>query len=164
MPYPPENLRRTTTLLLLSAIATLSLLTTGCQTRVTSATPSQVEAWSAWRYPADAEYGRDYNLTVVQDGGGITLTNREPNPIRDHELWINRGYARAIASVPVGDPTGLALTGFINRYQEPYPVGTLLAPDKTQQVVAVEFYNPRTQTRHKATVWPPGDRALQLLP
>lgn len=150
--------------MLLLVLAALCLLATGCQTRGTSATPGQVEEWSAWRYPADAEYGRDFNLTVVQDRGGITLTNREPNSIGDHELWINRGYARPITAIPVGDPTSLALTGFINRYREPFPVGTLLAPDKTQQVVAVEFYNPRTRTRHKATVWPPGDRALQLLP
>ncbi|MEM1211300.1 MAG: hypothetical protein AAGI68_03285 [Planctomycetota bacterium] len=162
MPHPPHKPQLAATLLLVTSLVCLP--TTGCQTRGTSATPSQVEEWSAWRYPADAEYGRDYNLTVVQDRGGMTLTNREPNPIRDHELWINRGYARSVASIPVGRPTAVALTGFINRYQEPFPVGTLLAPDKTQQVVAVEFYNPRTRTRHKATVWPPGDRALQLLP
>ncbi|MEM6553438.1 MAG: hypothetical protein AAF750_15075 [Planctomycetota bacterium] len=156
--------RKTLHTALLLTLATVCLLSTGCQTRVTSATSSQVEEWSDWRYPADADYGRDYNLTVVQDRGGITLTNREPNTIRDHQLWINRGYARPISAIPAGRPTALALTGFINRYQEPFPVGTLLAPDKTQQVVAVEFYNPRTQTRHKATVWPPGDRALQLLP
>ena len=54
----------------------------------------------------------------------------------------------------IGTENVRELTDFINRFEEPYPVGTFLNPDQTQPLVLAEFYDPANNLRHRLLVRP----------
>ncbi len=146
-------------LLLLAA-----LLLPACQTYGPTASPSQIDTYAKRTYPADAPRGDDLNIAVEQHGPNLQLLSREPRDLRDLQLWINRQYVRDLPHIKPGADNRLLLTGLINQYREPFPVGTVLAPDKTARVVLAELYDPRRNQRHRLITWPKGPAGLKLLP
>lgn len=105
-------------------------------------------------YPAGAEHGPDLDIVVRRDGDRVTLINRTPQTYRDVRVWINQQYVRELAFIEIGPDNTLDLTRWINRHGEPFPVGTLLAPDKAFPVVLAELVDPETGLRHRLLVWP----------
>lgn len=105
-------------------------------------------------YPADAEHGPDLDIVVRRDGRHATLINRTPRTYRDVRIWLNQQYVRELAFIDIGPANKLDLTRWINEHREPFPVGTLLAPDKAFPVVLAELIDPATGLRHRLLVWP----------
>jgi len=144
---------------LLLALALLGAA--GCSTfRDATATPDQVERLAAMDYPMDAPYGPDLDILVVRSNADIRLVNRTANSYSGMVLWLNQQYASQAGSVRIGTDNLRTLTDFINRHHEPYPVGTLLNPDKTAPLVLAELYNPSLGVKHRLLVRPGNEASI----
>jgi len=148
----------------LALILLLALLfSTGCSTtRDATAPPQTIRRLAALDYPADAPHGPDLDILLVRSGNRVRLVNRTANTYSGMQLWLNRQWVADSGTVQIGTDNRRTLTDFINRYEEPYPVGTFLNPDQTQPLVLAEFYDPAEQVRHRLLVRP-GNEA-QILP
>ena len=143
---------------LIGLILPLSL---GCSTfRDATASAEQTDQLSAMDYPTDAPYGEDLDVLVVRSDADIRLVNRTARNYRGMVLWLNQQYAAQAGPVQIGTDNLLKLTGFINRYREPYPVGTFLNPDKTAPLVLAELYNPAEGVRHRLLVRPGNEASI----
>ena len=108
---------------------------------VETAGPELVSAYSPLRFPEQAQVGEDLDIVVRQSRGAITLTNREPREFEHVLLWLNREYVTEVERIHIGNhpENRIALNRFINRFGEPFPVGTFLAPDKAKHVLVAEM-------------------------
>lgn len=147
----------------LLCIVTLAITATGCSVyRDATAPPQTIKRLAALDYPEGAPYGEDYlDILLVREGNQIQLVNRTPNSYSGMQLWLNRQWVRDAGNIQIGTGNTRRLTDFINRYEEPYPVGTFFNPDQTQILVLAELYNPAENTRHRLLVRP-GDEANVL--
>jgi len=151
----PQNYSNASAWLLLAAI---TLGTNGCSTlRDTTATPQAVQRLAALDYPTDAPHGPDLDVLLVPAGQEIRIINRTANGYSGMQLWLNQQYVRDSGTIQIGTDNALLLTDFINRYEEPYPVGTFLNPDQTQPLVLAELYDPRHNLRYRLLVRPGED-------
>lgn len=145
------------------AVCLAVCLTAGCSAfRDATAPPQTIERLADLDYPVDAPHGPDYDVLLVRDGNQLRLINRTAKPYANMQLWLNRQYVADSGRVDIGTDNVRQLTDFINRFKEPYPVGTFLNPDQTQQLVLAEFYNPVENVRHRLLVRP-GDES-NILP
>lgn len=130
----------------------LVLLLAGC----TIVKPSREarERLAELSYPEDAEYGPDLDMVVVRKGRLIELANRTPEIYEDVQLWINQQYVREIDEIDIGTDNLYHLNLFVNQYEESFPPGGFLRPDKGFPVVLAELYNPSTELRHRMNVQP----------
>lgn len=128
----------------------------GCTPPVTIGRERERQRLAQLTYPAEAPYGRDLDIVARRDGSTLTLINRTPDVYRDVVVWLNQQYVRDVTRISIGPAPGnrYSLSRFINAYEEPFPVGTLLAPDAAFPVVLTELYNPRTNERHRLLTWP----------
>ncbi|MGB0767168.1 MAG: hypothetical protein ACPGYV_05620 [Phycisphaeraceae bacterium] len=148
-------MRRAHAFALLIPLAAVVCLAVGCSAlRDTDAPPQTVKRLAALDYPQDAPHGPDLDILLVRSGGQVRLVNRTPTSYAGMQLWLNRQYVRDSGSVQIGTDNLRDLTDFINLYEEPYPVGTFLNPDQTAPLVLAEFYDPRTNIRHRLLVRP----------
>ncbi len=109
---------------------------------VNVADPDLVEAYAPLRFPGEGELGEDLDIVVRQTpGGAIVLTNREPREFENMRLWINRQYVTQVERIHIGDhpDNRIPLNRFVNRFGEPFPVGTFLAPEKSDHVLIAEM-------------------------
>ncbi|XAM00040.1 hypothetical protein OT109_01370 [Phycisphaeraceae bacterium D3-23] len=153
-----STLRRLTATLLLALIL---LPGTGCSTyRDASAGIDEINRLSALDYPADVPYGPDLDILLVRSNADIRLVNRTPHHYNGMVLWLNQQYAAQAGSIKIGTDNVHTLTDFINRHREPYPVGTILNPDKTDPLVLAELYNPATGVKHRLLVRPGNEESI----
>ncbi len=109
---------------------------------------------AALDYPKDAERGDDLDVAVVREGKTIRLRSREPRGYPNAQLWLNQQYVRTPVTLPAAGGEEFTLTRFVNEHRERYPVGGFLRPDKSQELVLAELYDPRTKRLHAMTVVP----------
>lgn len=139
----------------------LGLMLTGCSAlRDTTAPPQTVNRLAELDYPEDAPHGPDLDLLLVRSGSQVRLVNRTPNSYAGMQLWLNRQYVRDSGTINIGTDNLRELTGFINLYKEPYPVGTFLNPDQTAPLVLAELYNPQQNIRHRLVVRPGNESTI----
>ena len=105
-------------------------------------------------YPEEATYGDDLDLVITRHAWLIDLTNRTPRSYEDVQLWLNRQFVRRILRIDIGTGHRYALKEFINRYEESFPPGGFLRPEKGMPVVLAELYDPRTELKHRLLVQP----------
>jgi hypothetical protein len=106
------------------------------------------------QYPADTELGPDLDLVAKRTGPRLQISNRTPRVIRNMQVWLNRQYVREVPLIAIGSENNFRLTRFINRHSEPYPTGTLLAPDESEPLLLVELFDPDAQLRYRVVTWP----------
>jgi len=126
----------------------------GCAVPLTMSQIEERKRLAQLDYPAQAEHGPDLDIVVRRDGDHLTLINRTARPHRDVRIWLNQQYVREVPMIAIGPDNRLGLNRFINQYREPFPVGTLLAPDAAFPVVLAELVNLDTGLRHRLLVWP----------
>jgi len=133
----------------------------GCSTyRDVTATQAQIDQYSALDYPRNAPYGPKLDIQVVRSNGDIRLNNRTASPYRGMTLWLNQQYAGDAGHLVIGTENVRVLTDYINRHREPYPVGTVLNPDKTAVLVLAELYNPAEGVRHRLVIRPGNESSI----
>lgn len=143
-------------------IATALLLSApGCSTlRDATASPATIQRLAKLDYPVDAPHGPDLDVLLVRSGNELRLVNRTAYNYSGFQLWLNQQYTSASGTVEIGTENLRRLTDFINRHEEPYPVGTFLNPDQTQPLVLAEFYNPTENVRHRLLVRPGNEESI----
>ena len=127
---------------------------TACRAPVTLGQQEERQRYAQREYPADAEYGPDLDIVVRREGDRLTLINRTARAYRDQTLWLNQQFVRDLPIVEIGPGNRFDLTRWINQHRQPFPVGSLLSPDKAKPVVLAELYDPATKLRSKLLVWP----------
>ncbi len=133
----------------------------GCSTlRDTTAPPQTVKRLAALDYPADAPHGPDFDVLLVRSNDGVRLVNRTAQTYSGMQLWLNRQWVADSGTIRIGTDNERRLTDFINRLEEPYPVGTFLNPDQTQPLVLAELYNPAGNVRHRLLVRPGNEETI----
>ncbi|MEM1108806.1 MAG: hypothetical protein AAGH99_08965 [Planctomycetota bacterium] len=145
--------QRYTRLCLAVTVISLTWLA-GCAAPVATSRLAERERLAQLDYPADAERGPDLDIVVRREGTGLTLINRTARPYRDVRVWINQQYARDLAAIPIGPGGRLDLTRWVNEHEEPFPVGSFLAPEKAFPVILAELIDLDTGLRHRLLVWP----------
>lgn len=100
-------------------------------------------------YPAQVALGEDLDILVIVDGAQMQLVNRTPRTYDKVELWLNQQYVGLVERINIGTDNQYNLHLFANRYQETYPTGSFLHPDRAFPVVQAEIHNPLTNTRHR---------------
>lgn len=126
----------------------------GCVAPITVGQDEERRRLAQIDYPAEAEYGPDLDIVVRRDGDRLNLINRTPRVYRDVRLWLNQQYVRDVPRIEIGPGNRYTLTRWVNEHREPFPVGTLLAPDKAFPVVLAELIDLDTGLRHRLLVWP----------
>lgn len=112
----------------------------------------EVEELSRLSYPADAPRGRDLDIVVVQGNVAVELVNRTASRFRNVRVWINEQYVAPEMDLDVGRGNRVDLRRFVNALEEPFPVGTVLAPDAGRPVVLAELHDPGLGLRHRLIV------------
>lgn len=86
-------------------------------------------------FPDDMPRGRDYDIELVRlNRKQIRLDNRTALQYEHVTLWLNELHGDELDEVPIGRGGRIDLTRFINQHGEPFPVGSLLAPEKAKAV------------------------------
>ena len=142
-------------------LALAILFATGCSTlRDATAPPRTIERLAELDYPTDAPHGPDFDLLLVRSANELRIVNRTANSYAGYQLWLNQQYVADSSSIQIGTENYRRLTDFINRFEEPYPVGTLLNPDQTHPLVLAELYDPRENLRHRLVVRPGNQESI----
>ena len=128
--------------------------------RDATAPPQTIKRLAALDYPADAPHGPDIDLLLVRSSEKIRIVNRTAYSYSGMQLWLNRQYVRDAGTIQVGTDNLRTLTDFINKFEEPYPVGSFLNPDLTQPLVLAELYNPVENVRHRLLVRPGNESSI----
>ncbi len=126
----------------------------GCALPLTVNQQRERERYATLEYPASAEYGPDLDIVAQREGKRLILINRTARPYVDHRLWLNQQFVRDLPRIMIGPENVYDLRRWTNRYREPFPVGSLLAPDDAEPVVLAELINLETGLRHRLLVWP----------
>ena len=144
--------------LLRPACVTLLAIFLLCQGLACSQTPvidtDRASLLAAIPYPAGAKDGPSLDIVVERKGKRIELTNREPDVYVNMQLWLNRQYLHPVDRLEIGSGNVFELHQFINQFQEPFPTGTWLSPDKGRPVVIAELYDPITGVRYPLLTYP----------
>ena len=130
------------------------LLPSGCTLPVTVSQQRERERYAQLDYLVDAEYGPNLDIVVRRSGDRLTLINRTARDYVDHRLWLNQQFVRDLPRVGIGPDNVYDLRRWVNEHREPFPVGSLLAPDDAEAVVLAELVDPETGLRHRLLVWP----------
>ncbi|MEM1355719.1 MAG: hypothetical protein AAGH88_12660 [Planctomycetota bacterium] len=139
----------------------LLLAVPGCSTyRDLTASPQTAQRLAAFDYPADAPYGPDLDVLVIRSNADIRLVNRTPRNYSAMQLWLNQQWVADSGLIQIGTDNTRVLTDFVNRLEEPYPVGTVLNPEKTLRLVLAELYNPAEGVRHRLVVRPGNEQSI----
>jgi len=125
----------------------------GCASKGPGIARSTVQRLAGYPYPESALHGRDLDVVLIRDGKTIRVVNREPEPVRFMQLWLNQTYVREIDTLPVGE-SSWSLAKFINDFEESYPTGGVLSPDKSRTLLIAEFYDPKTGNIHRLLTQP----------
>ncbi|MEO0514448.1 MAG: hypothetical protein AAF086_04040 [Planctomycetota bacterium] len=136
------------------ALVAAAVFLGGCAAPLTMSQEQERQRLAQLVYPAEAEYGPDLDIVVRRDGDHLTLINRTARSYRDVRIWLNQQYVREVPLIKIGPGNRLGLNRFINQHREPFPVGTLLAPDAAFPVVLAELLDLDTGLRHRLLVWP----------
>jgi len=123
-------------------------------------TDTHAIALSQLTYPNDAEHAPDQDIEVFRVRDKLRVINRSTRTFTNVQLWLNQQWVTDIDHIDVG--TGkhgglvtaneFVLDSFVDQYRRPYPVGTLLSPDKTQQLVFAEIFVPEEGKRYRLAV------------
>ena len=133
----------------------------GCSTyRDLTASPQAAQRLAALDYPAEAPYGPDLDVLVIRSDADIRLVNRTARNYSAMQLWLNQQWVADSGLIQIGTDNTRLLTDFVNRLEEPYPVGTRLNPEKTQKLVLAELYNPAQGVRHRLVVRPGNEQSI----
>ena len=126
-----------------------TLMLSGCdyvrglaqQVRVPVLTRSgkELPAVEARPYPAAAPVAGPLDIEVIRDGNAIVIDNRTTREYEGVPLWLNQEYGGRLDILPIGRGKPLALTSFVNRYGEPYPVARFLRPELDRTLVLAEL-------------------------
>ena len=135
-------------------LLTLVICIAGCTPPVSIGRQQERTRYAQLDYPADLAYGPDLDIVVRREGDRLTLINRTPERFTDVRLWLNQQFVRDLVRIEIGPDNRFDLRRWINQYEEPFPVGTLLAPDLAEPVVLAELIRPREKLRHRLLVWP----------
>jgi hypothetical protein len=138
----------------LPLLAAALLLSVGCTPPASIGQRQERVRYAQLDYPAQAEYGPDLDIVVRREGKQIALINRTADRYTDARVWLNQQFVRDLARVEIGPDNRFDLSRWTNQHREPFPVGTLLAPDTAEPVVLAELLDPATGLRHRLTVWP----------
>ncbi|MEM8738354.1 MAG: hypothetical protein AAGG38_07745 [Planctomycetota bacterium] len=130
------------------------LLSTGCAAPLTVTQSERRARLAAYTYPADAEIGPDLDVVVRREGETVIFVNRTASVYRDVQVWLNQQYVRDLPGIAIGTDNRFTLTRWVNEHREPFPVGSLLSPDKADPLLLAELYDPRTRLRHRLLAWP----------
>ena len=114
--------------------------------------PGEVEDLSRIPYPEDAPRGPDLDVVVVTRNASIELVNRTASNYENVRIWINEQYVSPEVDVAIGKGNRIDLRKCINSLEEPFPIGTLLAPDKARPVILAEMYQPSLGLRRRLLV------------
>ena len=114
--------------------------------------PGEVEELSRIPYPQDAPRGPDLDIVVVPGNASIELVNRTASRHRNVRIWINEQYVSPEMTLEIGRGNRIDLRKCINALEEPFPIGTLLAPDKGRPVILAEMYDPHLGLRRRLLV------------
>lgn len=103
---------------------------------LTSIVPSKSPPQAEPRYfPDDMPRGRDYDIELVRlNRKQVRLDNRTALQYDNAALWLNEQYGDEVAEIPIGRGGRINLTRFINQHGEPFPTGSLLAPENAEAV------------------------------
>ncbi|MFW5682735.1 MAG: hypothetical protein ACOC1G_06990 [Phycisphaeraceae bacterium] len=112
----------------------------------------EVKELSRIPYPQDAPRGPDLDIIVVPGNASIELVNRTASRHRNVRIWINEQYVSPEVTLEIGRGNRIDLRKFINALEEPFPIGTLLAPDKSRPVILAEMYDPNLGLRRRLVV------------
>lgn len=114
--------------------------------------PGEVEELSRIPYPEDAPRGPDVDVVVVPHNASIELVNRTASNYENVRIWINEQYVSPEVDLAIGRGSRIDLRRFINALEEPFPTGTLLAPDKSRPVILAEMHDPNLGLRRRLRV------------
>ena len=114
--------------------------------------PGEVEELSRIPYPQDAPRGPDLDIVVVPGNASIELVNRTASRHRNVRIWINEQYVSPEMTLEIGRGNRIDLRKCINALEEPFPIGTLLAPDKGRPVILAEMHDPNLGLRRRLLV------------
>lgn len=106
------------------------------------------------RYPETARSGPTLDVLVHTEGREIHLVNRTPRTYHGMQLWLNRQYVRHIRKLDIGEGNYYELRSFVNRWQEPFPTGGLLTPERRRPMVLAELYDPDADVRYPLQTQP----------
>ena len=109
---------------------------------------------AALRYPETAERGPELDVLVHIEGREVHLVNRTPRSYHGMQLWLNRQYVREVQTVDIGEGNYYFLRSFINRWQEPFPTGGFLTPERRRPLVLAELYDPQADVRYPLQTQP----------
>lgn len=121
-----------------------------CEAPPSTMSPERMRLLAQIPYPKDSAVD-DLDIVVVQEQGEIILTNRTAWNYAKTQLWLNQQYVGFVEQVPIGAATRFQLVDFVNKYGEPFLVGGILTPDKTDSVVLAELYTTQDPFRADAT-------------
>lgn len=135
------------------------LMLSGCASDK-ALTDAHAVAMSQLVYPNDAEHAPDLDIEVFRVRDKLRVINRSTRTFTNVQLWLNQQWVTDIGHIEIG--TGkhgglvtaneFSLDSFVDQYRRPYPVGTMLSPDKTQQLVFAEIFVPEEGKRYRLTV------------
>lgn len=148
------NLQSRTRSRLAVGICALFVGLVGCAAPLTMSQEEERQRLAQLDYPEDAEYGPDLDIVVRREGDRLTFINRTARPVRDVRVWLNQQYVRDLPAIEIGPDNRFALDRWVNEHREPFPVGSLLAPDAAFPVVLAELIDMDTGLRHRLLVWP----------
>ena len=136
--------------------------TAGCSTtRDATAPPATIKRLAALDFPVDRLHGPDpEDILIIRSGGQIRIVNRTANDYTGMQLWLNGQYVADNVAIRIGTDNVRELTAFINRFEEPYPVGTFLNPDQTMPLRMAELYDPDTKLRYRVDVRPGNESTI----
>ena len=137
---------------LAACLLTATVLLAGCAPG--RASTERAAELADMRYPEQAQQGPALDVVVRATGNTLRLANRTARSYTDMQLWLNRAYVRRVERIDIGTRNRLPLTSFINRYQEPFPIGGFLAPEERAPVVLAELYDPEANVRYPLVAHP----------
>ena len=139
-----------TMMLKVCAMLLIPLLLLGCSAwNVAALEPQEVRRLAKLPYPAHVPLGEDLDILVLVDGRKMQLVNRTPRSYRQVQLWLNQQYVGQVGGIAIGTKNYVNLQHFVNRYQELYPAGSFLHPERAFPVVQAEILDPAGPTRHR---------------
>ncbi|QDU33452.1 hypothetical protein KS4_15000 [Poriferisphaera corsica] len=136
-----------TTLPILLLLILTAFFSVGCASMAT--TPQQRQELAAIPYPADAQYAPNPDIVAQREGHNLRLINRTPWEYTDIQLWINQQYVKRIDTIKIGTNNLYSLETCINEFEQPFPTGTFLKPERSFPVVLTELYDPISEKRYR---------------
>lgn len=80
-------------------------------------------------YPADLHRPESIDVQVFRDGEWMEIVNSSARSFYDVTIWLNRRYARRVASIRAGETIRLSLWDFYDERGEVFVAGGIFATD-----------------------------------